>query len=123
MRAGRLRHRVRIQRAVDVVTDSGAVETQYSDLFTTWAEVLPLTPRELYAARQVQAEITAKVRLRYRPGLDARIRVVWQREAGSPSVLEVFDVEGPPIEVEGRRRELWLMCKRRDAEGFRSGAA
>lgn len=123
MRAGRLRHRVRIQRAVDVVTDSGAVETQYTDLFTTRAEVLPLTPRELYAARQVQAEITAKVRLRYRPGLDARIRVVWQREAGSPSVLEVFDVEGPPIEVEGRRRELWLMCKRRDAEGFRSGAA
>lgn len=123
MRAGRLRHRVRVQRAVDVVTNSGAVETQYVDLFESWAEVLPLTPRELYAARQVQAEVTAKVRLRYRPGLDARTRVLWRREAGSPSVIEVFDVEGPPIEVEGRRRELWLMCKRRDAEGFRSGAA
>jgi SPP1 family predicted phage head-tail adaptor len=121
MEAGRLRHRVTVQRAVDVTTDSGAVETRYVDLFDTWAEVLPLTPREQMAAAQVQSDITAKIRIRYRPGLDARCRVTWRREAGSPSVIEVFDVEGPPVEVQGRRADIWLMCRRRDAEGFRGG--
>lgn len=123
MRAGLLRHKVTIQRAVDVQTGSGAVETVYENwLVDVWAEVLPLSPRELIAARAVQSEITAKVRIRYRPGLDARMRVYHRRAPGSPSLIDWYDVEGPPVEVEGRKREVWLMCKRRDGEGFRTGA-
>lgn len=121
MQAGRLRHRVTIQRAVDVKTDSGAVRTEYVDWLDTWAEVAPLMPREFWAAQQVQSDITAKIRVRYRPGMNAKMRVRHQREAGSPSVVDVYDIEGPPVEVEGRRWEVWLMARRRDAEGFRSG--
>lgn len=121
MRAGELRHRLKIQRPVQVRTGSGAFDEVFETWLEVWGAVEPLTPREIFAAAQVQSDITTRVRIRYRPGITAKMRVAWQREAGSPSIMEYFDIEGPPIEPNTVRDELWLMCRRRDAEGFRTG--
>ena len=52
----------------------------------------------------------------------------WQREDAvrvidgrGRIVVEFFDIEGPPIKVDGRKDEIWLMCVKRDAEGYRTG--
>lgn len=122
MRAGSLRHRVQVQRALAPRrTTSGAFETDYEPWFTAWAAIEPLTPREFWAAQQIQSEITTRIRIRYRPGLNAKLRVLHQRQAGSPTAIDRYDVDGPPIEVQGERREIYLMCIKRDAEGFRIG--
>lgn len=122
MEPGELRHKVTVQRSTDQQDARGGVVEAYTDwLPDIWAEVLHLTPRELWQAQQVNAEITMKVRLRYRPGLDAKCRVKWQRDPGSPTSIDFLEVAGPPIEVAGRRDEIWLMCIRRDADGFRTG--
>lgn len=122
MEPGKFRHKVTIQRCVDQQGELGGPVEQYVPwLVDIWAEVLHLEPRELWQAQQVTADINMKVRIRYRPGLNAKMRVQWQREPGSPASIDYLDVAGPPIEVEGRRDEVWLMCIRRDAEGFRTG--
>lgn len=122
MEPGLLRHKVDIERVLDDQTARGGPVTDYVPFLSDiWAEVLHLTPREQWQAQQIASEINMKVRIRYRPGLDAKMRVKWQRQPGSPTLYEYMDVDGPPIEVEGRRDEVWLMCIRRDAEGFRTG--
>lgn len=122
MEPGELRHKVTIERAVQQQGERGGDDTVYeSFLADIWAEVLHLTPRELWQAQQITSDVNMKVRIRYRPGLDAKMRVRWQRQPGSPTLVEYLDVDGPPLEVEGRRDEVWLMCIKRDAEGFRTG--
>lgn len=121
MKVGDLRHRIQIQRPVQVRTDSGAFEEVFETWIRCWAAIEPLSPREIFAAAQVQSDITTRIRIRYRPGITAKMRIAWQREAGSPSIIEYFDIEGPPIELNTQRDEIHLMCRRRDAEGFRTG--
>lgn len=122
MQAGELTERVRILRPIAVRTDSGAEVQVFELWFECWAAIEPLTAREIYAARQVQSLATARIRLRYRRGLDATMRVEHKREAGSPSIFDNYDIEGPPLETV-RRHELTLMAVKRDAEGFRSATA
>lgn len=122
MQAGELTERVRIMRAVPRRTESGAEVQDFELWFECWAAVEPLSARELYAARQVQSLATARIRIRYRRGLDATMRVEHRREAGSPSIFDSYDIDGPPLETL-RRQELTLMAVKRDAEGFRSATA
>lgn len=122
MEPGELRHKVTIQRATNALDQRGGIVEDFTDwLVDIWAEVLHLEGRELWQAQQVSAEINMKVRLRYRPGLTSKCRVKWKRDPGSPSLVDYLEVFGPPIEVAGRQDEVWLMCIRRDSEGFRTG--
>lgn len=122
MEIGKLRHKVTIERAVAGRSERGGPRDSYVPFLTNiWAEVRQLGPREQMAAQQVQSSITTKIRIRYRAGIDATMRVKWQHGGGSPSTIEYFDIEGPPIPVDGRTDEIWLMCVKRDAEGYRTG--
>lgn len=102
MQAGRLRQRVRIQEPVDAQNGLGEMIRAWSTVATVWAAVEPLRGREFFDAEQVQAEISHRVRLRYRPGVDATMRVLF----GS----RVFQIQSV-IDVDERRRELQLMCR------------
>lgn len=72
------------------------------DLAEVWASVEPLSGREYFLARQVNAEATVRVRIRYRAGITPRMRVKY----GSRS-LEIVSV----IDPGERHEELHLMCK------------
>lgn len=79
MRAGRLRHRVTIERR-GTTRDDGGQEIE------TWtvispegglpADIRPLSGRELLLAQQVNAEINTEIELRYFDGVTARDRAV-----------------------------------------------
>lgn len=122
MEIGELRHKVTIERPVQGRNERGGPKDDWQPwLVNIWAEVRALGPREQMLAQQVQSSITTKIRIRYRPGIDATMRVRWQHGGGSPSTIDFFDIEGPPIPVDGRTNEIWLMCVKRDAEGYRTG--
>lgn len=121
MEPGKLRHRIVIQRAVAGRSAKGGPIESYEDFLACWAEVLHLTPRETWQAQQVSSAVNMKVRIRYRRGLDAKMRIKWRKLPGSPLQHEYLEVEGPPVEVEGQRDEIWLMCIKRDSEGYRTG--
>lgn len=78
MIAGRLRHRVDFQR-LEIVQDSdGAQEESWVNSFPTMisAEIMPLSGRELIAADSVQSKVNTRIRIRYRPDIASKMRVV-----------------------------------------------
>ncbi len=76
MRAGRLRHRVSVQSAVQTRTADGAVTQTWSTDRTAWAAIEPLTGREFFAEQQTQADVSHRILLRYKSGLTPRQRIV-----------------------------------------------
>ncbi len=66
MRAGRLRHRVTIQKNEASRGKFGEVLNNWVDLTTVWAEVQAISGRELVASGAVFSEATVRIWLRYR---------------------------------------------------------
>lgn len=125
MQAGKLRHRITIQRPNEEQDGAGQMRvTSWSPIAERIsAEVLPDRAGEFFAARQIQATTNAMIRIRYRRGIDedsaprTQLRVVHHVRAG---VDEYWEVQGI-VHFQSRFEELRLMCVRRDAEGFRRG--
>lgn len=102
MQAGRLRHRVIIQSAVEARNAYGEAIKTWSTVATVYASVEPIRGREMFDAEQVQSEVTHRVRLRYRPGLTSQMRLLFN--------ARTFEVQ-TVINVNERNREVQLMCK------------
>jgi len=62
MNAGHLTHRVTIQSNTPTVSASGAETPSWSTFASRWAEIIPETAREFYAARQLNAEVSLVLR-------------------------------------------------------------
>lgn len=75
--AGKLRHRVDFERRVDVQDpDTGSVTpTWLSVAKSVPAAIEPLSAREFIAAQSMQSEVTLRVVVRYRAGLNAAMRL------------------------------------------------
>lgn len=84
MRAGKLRHRVTIQRETAegdpgyVADGEGGYELAWIDVATVWASVRPLSVKEQTFAAQLQDSRTHEVRLRWRNGLTAAHRLLFK---------------------------------------------
>ena len=104
MQPGDLRERIMIKQ-ITTTSDSagGFTDSGSSALATVWAAVEPLSGRELLAAMQAQSEITVRVRMRYRSDITSAMQILHG--------AKVYEIVSPPIDVDGRRRELELMCK------------
>lgn len=120
MGAGKYRHRVDVQWPTRTSSASGATKERYLTRIQVWARIEALSPREFWAAQQIQSEISARITMRYRPGIHAKCRIMHRRRAGSPDLMDVYDIEGPPV-VDPKKRELQLNVVRRDTIGFRAG--
>jgi len=101
MNAGKLRHRVTIQQLVATDDGYGGITETWQDVATVWAAVEPLRGTERYRAQQVQAELSHKVTIRYRPGIKPDMRLKY-----GDRILEIEAV----IDVEERHRWLELLC-------------
>lgn len=100
--AGRLRHRVTFQDPVEAQdTSTGAVEViDWEDAFANVpAEIEFSTGRESVIAAQPQSMISALIRVRWRPGMNAKQRIVWATSAGT----RLFNIAGVlPDDATGR---------------------
>jgi SPP1 family predicted phage head-tail adaptor len=119
--AGSLRQRVTIQRPQEVRSDSGATDSVWEDWFDSWADIQAMSSRAVWNAPQVASQSTNVIRLRYRPGITAKMRVRYQRASGSPKLYDYYSIDGPPVDVNMLHHELHLFCTLREAEGFRTG--
>lgn len=99
--AGMLREPVTVQRQVSVSDGMGGQAIQWIDLYTTRADVRPLSGREAVQAMQLQASITHRVYMRYMADITAADRLVIR---GNPLQIRAI------INVELRNRWLELSC-------------
>lgn len=77
MPAGPLRERCAIQAESTSDDGMGGQTLSWSTSATVWARVTPIGGREQVQAQQVQDSVTHRVTIRYRPGLNAGMRLLW----------------------------------------------
>lgn len=101
MRAGPLRHQIVIEQTTETRDTSGGVIDTWSTFATVWASVSPLIGREYMAAKQVSADVTHKIRMRYLSGVTPKMRVSWDSRT--------FDI-GSILNVDERDIEMVIMA-------------
>ena len=93
--AGRLRHKVMIQRQTQTQDPmTGELTVTWTDLFPKpiWAAVEPISAREFVVSQEPNARVTARATIRYRDGIDASMRLVHRgRNYNIHGVLEDLD--------------------------------
>lgn len=78
MQAGKLRHRITLQRkTVQPDIFGGSVDTWTDTAVNVWASVEPLQGRELSIAQSVSAETTTRITMRYRADVLQADRIVF----------------------------------------------
>jgi SPP1 family predicted phage head-tail adaptor len=103
MKSGQLDQRISVERLQGGVDELGQpLPDTWAPLFTCWAAVEPLTGREYLAAQAAVSEVTAKIRMRFRPWMTAEDRVIHDG-----TIYNIVSL----IDVRSANRELVLMCK------------
>ncbi len=74
--AGRLRHRVRIDARSEARDAFGTVIVSWVPVATVWAAIEPLSVREFIATAAQESQLTTRITIRARAGLDATLRLV-----------------------------------------------
>lgn len=78
MRAGKLRHRITIQekQSQQDQTTGEMIDSWVTVAEKIPAEIVPLSGREFIAAKAEQSEITARITIRYRKGINDTMRIL-----------------------------------------------
>lgn len=104
MRAGKLRHRVTIQRLETIKNQYGDVTKEWVDVATTWVSIEPLRGEKRFHALQILASASHEVimralpkQLRPKPG---------NRLLFGDRILDIYSV----LDVDERGRTLGLLC-------------
>jgi SPP1 family predicted phage head-tail adaptor len=77
MQAGKLRHRVTVQRLTPVQDPlTGVVSDTWTDHATVWASIEPLSAREFLQAAALASLVVARIRIRNLSGVMPSMRIV-----------------------------------------------
>ena len=109
LEAGKLDQRLTLQESTPSTNDFGEEVPTWSDVATVWGRAEPLRGREFFSAAQMQSSAEVRFTIRWRAGLNERMRVLWR---GVP-----HEIVAPLIDVGGRQETLEIMC----ATGIRDG--
>lgn len=102
MGAGQLRHIVTIQRQKQATGGMLEPVRTWEDVATNVrAGIEPLNGKEYLSARQTQGEVSVRIRMWYRDGIESSMRVVHGSE-----IYNIVSV----IDPDKRHRKLILMC-------------
>lgn len=103
LKAGNLRHRIALQRKQQTQNpQTGAMVTTWVTEATVPAAVEPLSAREFIAAQAVQSDVSVRIRVRYRPGITAAMRLLHDGK--------VYNITGVLADKDSGREYLTLPC-------------
>ena len=121
--AGRLRHRVRLER-LDYLYDSngnavqdpvtGETPREWQEVATVWAEIAPISGREFLMSQAVQSQVTARLTIRHRDDINASMRALHLRK-GRPDVI--YNIRAVLPDVESGLEYQTLMCSQGTGNG------
>ena len=110
MNAGKLRHRVELQRFIETQNpETGAITREFSSVAKLWAEVVPSSVREFIAAQSEQSEVTGRITLRYRSDITNKDRIVYRGK--------IYDIIGVLPDPESGIEYLTLAIKEGVSDG------
>ncbi len=99
MNIGEMRHRITFQQPIKTPDGYKGQTVQWQNVATVWASVEPLTGREYFYSHQIKAELTHRVRIRYREGITEKMRIKHrERVLAIESILDLKE-EHKTIEI------------------------
>jgi len=79
MKAGSLRNKAEIQKLGTTTNDLGEVEEgDFSKFKDVWCSITPIRGNESFLSNADFSKTTHKIKIRYIPGVNASMRLVWQ---------------------------------------------
>jgi SPP1 family predicted phage head-tail adaptor len=102
MEAGKLRYRVTLQQLTTTTDAEGIPIESWLPFATVHAAVEPIKGREYFQAAAVGAENTVRIRIRYRSGVTAAMRLLYG--------TRIFNIRSV-IDDNERHWEIHLMCE------------
>jgi len=99
---GDMRHRITFQKPVETPDEHKGHTVSWQDMITAWASVEPLSGREYFYAHQIQAEVTHRVKTRYRQDITVKMRIKHRDR-----VLEIESI----IDLKERHQILEILCR------------
>lgn len=106
MNAGSLRHRITIQTITEGKDSGGGPTETPVTLYTVWASVSPLVGRELTNAQLINSEITHKIVMRYRTGVNAKCTALFGTRTFQ--LFEALNIDERNIELRIGAKEVLL---------------
>ncbi len=106
MRAGDLRHRIRVQEKRETKNSVGETVTEWKDVICCRASIMPISGRENFSSEQFGSETTTKITVRWSKKHDSvtpKHRIV----AGD----RIYNIEGIVPDATGRINVRYL-CSR-----------
>lgn len=115
---GKMRHKLDLQRNVGrdlPLDDHGEITDKWQTFATVYGEVMDLSGREYWLAKQVQSDCTAKVRLHYSSQTTRlkeadRILMV-DDDRGNSDRVRILHLTERPRDPDGRRLLLEVVVK------------
>lgn len=101
--SGKYDKRITIEQLTETRDDIGGVSETWSTVAAVWARFVSQTGREFFAAKQVNTALDQIISIRYRDGLDAKMRIRYG--------TRIFSIVAPPIDVNEAHVEIKLMCE------------
>ena len=77
MRSGNLKHKIEIKSYAETENDFNEVIKVYSLFKTTYASILPISGKEYFASKQVNAEVSHKIECRFISGVNSSMQIVY----------------------------------------------
>jgi len=88
--AGKLRHRLKIlEPDQEQDSDTGDMETVWSELGTVWGSFEPYSTKEFIAAASNQNQTSCRAIVRYRTDITAGMRISFRSK--------LYEIVGPPL--------------------------
>lgn len=104
--AGDYSRRVAFDQPVTTQGDSGEEVASFAEAFKTWAEIEPLTGRELLKAGEIGAEMDTRIATRWSPQ-KALVNAKWRIRYGST----IYNIAAPPVDVGMAHTRIEIACK------------
>lgn len=101
--SSRLRHRLTLQQEVQTPDNAGGYTRSWQDVAQLWAEIIPTSTvsmsKEILFAGQLQAQVTHKILLRYRAGVSAGMRLLFDNRAFNIRYVLNSEEAGETLEI------------------------
>ena len=76
MKVGRMRYRIKIQSPSDETDIYANPKDEWTVFKEVWADIVPVSGREYFAAQQAMSETQFKIYIRYLEGITQKMRIM-----------------------------------------------
>jgi SPP1 family predicted phage head-tail adaptor len=108
--AGKYRHIVTFQRLIEAQNSYGEIspnkDENWEDAFNARVGIFPIAGREALTEEVKKGEISHRIQMRYRSGIDNTMRIKFGER--------IFEIISPPTNYSELSHEMVLICKERN---------